>query len=63
MNYGYPNRGNSVGFEEVTVEQYPSPQPLSMPIGWLTQSLTVEPLGKINAKSKYAIEFIKQEQR
>ncbi|HAS6502101.1 TPA: hypothetical protein GRR52_04735 [Vibrio parahaemolyticus] len=44
--YGDPNRGNSVGFEEVTVEQYPSPQRASMPIGWLTHSLTVEPLGK-----------------
>ncbi|WP_372379294.1 hypothetical protein ACBZ91_16045 [Vibrio natriegens] len=63
INYGYPNRGNSVGFEEVTVEQYLSPQRASMPIGWLTQSLTVEPLGKINAKSKYATEFNKPEQR
>ncbi|MCY9879623.1 hypothetical protein OTK59_24105 [Vibrio natriegens] len=34
ITYGDPNRGNSVGFEEVMVEQYPSPQPLSMPIGW-----------------------------
>ena len=39
------------------------PQRASMPIGWLTHSLTVEPLGKINAQSKYATGFNKPEQR
>lgn len=39
----------------------PTTTRVSMPIGWLTQSLTVEPLGKINAQSKYATGFNKPE--
>lgn len=61
FTYGDPNYYSRVGFEQVTIEQYPSPQPLSMPIGWLAQSLTETPLSSITGQSKCVQAFNKPE--
>lgn len=61
FTYGDPNYYGRVGFESVSIEQYPSPQPLSMPIGWLAQSLTQEPLTAISGTSQCVEAFNKPE--
>jgi predicted N-acetyltransferase YhbS len=61
FTYGDPSYYGRVGFESVSVEQYPSPQPLSMPIGWLAQSLTEEPLMSLSGGSQCVEAFNKPE--
>ncbi|MDH5926135.1 N-acetyltransferase [Vibrio lentus] len=40
VTYGDPSYYSRVGFEQITVEQIPTPFELSYPHGWLGQSLT-----------------------
>lgn len=44
VTYGDPAFYGQVGFQQVTTETVPAPQPLSMPEGWIAQSLTDAPL-------------------
>ena len=39
MTYGDPNYYEKIGFLPVTQQVAPQPFPLSMPIGWIVQSL------------------------
>ena len=40
VTYGDPKYYSQVGFQPVTIDDLPPPQPLSMPIGWQAQSLS-----------------------
>ncbi|WP_439121720.1 GNAT family N-acetyltransferase [Marivita sp.] len=40
VTYGDPNFYGRVGFTPVTTQMVPAPQPLSMPEGWIAQSLS-----------------------
>ncbi|SHI05378.1 GNAT family N-acetyltransferase [Ferrimonas marina] len=42
VTYGDPKFYGKLGFEAVTIEQVPAPQPLSFPHGWLAQTLEGE---------------------
>ena len=44
VTYGDPNFYGRVGFEPVSTDTVPSPQPLNMPEGWIAQSLSDAPL-------------------
>ena len=44
VTYGDPNFYGRVGFEPVSADTVPPPQPLNMPEGWIAQSLTDAPL-------------------
>ncbi|MGF1689325.1 N-acetyltransferase [Photobacterium japonica] len=54
FTYGDPDFYSKVGFERITEAQYPAPQPLSYPHGWLAQSLTEMPLAAIAGASHCA---------
>lgn len=47
LTYGDPLFYGRVGFRPVPVEEVPAPLPLSYPHGWLGQSLTEAPLGRL----------------
>lgn len=51
VTYGDPNYYRRVGFRPVTIETVPAPLPLSMPEGWIAQSLTEDPLTPLNGPS------------
>ncbi|MCR9108216.1 N-acetyltransferase [Marivita sp. XM-24bin2] len=51
VTYGDPKYYRQVGFHPVTVETVPAPLPLSMPGGWIAQSLTDAPLTRLNGPS------------
>ena len=52
LTYGDPAYYTQLGFEKITVDQIPAPQPLSQPIGWLAQSLTSKSIPVMNGKTR-----------
>jgi len=52
VTYGDPGYYSKVGFEPVSTQQVPAPMALSMPQGWLAQSLTDVKIPNISGKSK-----------
>lgn len=44
VTYGDPAFYGRVGFKPVTAAEFPAPQPLTQPQGWIAQSLTEAPL-------------------
>ncbi|WP_028487383.1 GNAT family N-acetyltransferase [Thiomicrorhabdus chilensis] len=52
VTYGDPGYYSKVGFEPVSTQQVPAPMALSMPQGWLAQSLTGAKIPTISGKSK-----------
>ncbi|PML57031.1 GNAT family N-acetyltransferase [Vibrio lentus] len=51
VTYGDPSYYSRVGFEQITVEQIPTPFELSYPHGWLGQSLTGSEIKVASQKS------------
>ncbi|WP_163931683.1 GNAT family N-acetyltransferase [Paraferrimonas sp. SM1919] len=51
VTYGDPNYYGKVGFQAVTTEQIPAPQPLSMPFGWIAQTLDGSQIPTIGGQS------------
>jgi len=54
VTYGNPDYYRRVGFAPVTVEHVPPPLPLTLPHGWLAQSLTGEALSPLPGPSRCA---------
>lgn len=52
ITYGDPNYYQRVGFNAVTIEEVPAPQPLSFPHGWIAQMLNGNELPKLSGTSK-----------
>lgn len=52
VTYGDPAYYGKVGFQPVTTEIIPAPQPLQMPQGWLAQTLTEAPLTPVNGPTR-----------
>lgn len=63
VTYGDPNYYQHSGFQAISTQQIPSPLPLSMPHGWLAQSLapnlTLDVNELIDNESKKAINLSK----
>jgi predicted N-acetyltransferase YhbS len=57
VTYGDPSFYSKVGFQELTENVIQAPQKLSMPLGWLGQSLTGEPIPTINERPVCVKEF------
>lgn len=51
VTYGDPNFYGRVGFEPVSTDTVPAPQPLNMPEGWIAQSLKDAPLTPLASPS------------
>ena len=54
ITYGDPAFYGRVGFHPLTVDQAPPPQPLSLPQGWIGESLTGAPLPALRGPSRCA---------
>ncbi len=52
LTYGDPNYYCKVGFQPISEQHIPAPLKLTYPHGWLAQSLTNNPIPKINEKPK-----------
>lgn len=57
VTYGDPAYYGRVGFRPVAEVDLPAPQPLSMPEGWIAQSLTDVPLTRIKGPSRCVAAF------
>ena len=57
ITYGDPSFYSRVGFEPLSEKVIKAPQKLSMPQGWLGQSLTTEPIPTINDRPGCVREF------
>jgi len=57
ITYGDPSFYTKVGFEPLSENVIQAPQKLSMPFGWLGQSLTREPIPTINERPVCVKEF------
>jgi len=57
ITYGDPSFYSRVGFHSLSEDIIPAPQKLSMPEGWLGQSLTNEPVPTINERPICVKEF------
>ena len=57
ITYGDPSFYAKVGFEPLSENVIQAPRKLSMPIGWLGQSLTGEPIPTINERPACVEEF------
>ncbi|MEA1988332.1 MAG: N-acetyltransferase [Pseudomonadota bacterium] len=57
VTYGDPLFYSKVGFQTLSENVIQAPQKLSMPFGWLGQSLTVEPIPTINERPVCVNEF------
>ncbi|WP_375748854.1 GNAT family N-acetyltransferase [Vibrio sp. HN007] len=51
FTYGDPNYYTKTGFEQITEKEFKAPMPLSLPHGWMAQSLTEEELESISGES------------
>lgn len=52
VTYGDPAYYGRVGFQPITAEDAMPPHPLSQPVGWIAQSLTGRPLGRLMGPSR-----------
>lgn len=50
ITYGDPAFYGKVGFQPLPEKDAAAPMPLGLPFGWIGQSLTEEPLGKLKGK-------------
>jgi predicted N-acetyltransferase YhbS len=57
VTYGDPNYYSKVGFRELPESIIQAPLKLSMPFGWLGQSLTGKPIPTINERPVCVKEF------
>jgi predicted N-acetyltransferase YhbS len=57
VTYGDPNYYSKVGFQELSENLIQAPLKLSMPFGWLGQSLSGEPIPTINERPVCVKEF------
>ena len=57
VTYGDPSYYSKVGFQALSEQVIQAPFKLSMPFGWLGQSLTEEPIPAINERSVCVKEF------
>jgi len=57
VTYGDPSFYSKVGFRALSEKVIQAPLKLSMPIGWLGQSLTGEPIPTINERPRCVKEF------
>lgn len=57
VTYGDPSFYSKVGFQALSEEFIQAPQELSMPFGWLGQSLTAEPIPPIDERPTCVKEF------
>ncbi|MEN8226404.1 MAG: N-acetyltransferase [Bacteroidota bacterium] len=57
ITYGDPSFYAKVGFEPLSENVIQAPLKLSMPMGWLGQSLTEDPIPSINERPKCVKEF------
>jgi len=57
VTYGDPSFYSKVGFQALPEELIQAPQKLSMPFGWLGQSLTAEPIPAIDERPTCVKEF------
>ena len=57
VTYGDPSFYSKVGFQELTENVIQAPQKLSIPFGWLGQSLTGEPIPTIDERPVCVKEF------
>jgi predicted N-acetyltransferase YhbS len=57
ITYGDPSFYSKVGFEPLSARVIQAPLKLSMPVGWLGQSLTGEPIPTINERPTCVKEF------
>lgn len=57
VTYGDPAFYSKVGFKALSVDVVPSPLPLSMPEGWLGQSLTEEPIPVLRSRPACVLAF------
>ena len=57
ITYGDPSFYTKVGFEPLSENVIQAPLKLSMPMGWLGQSLTEDPIPSINERPKCVKEF------
>jgi predicted N-acetyltransferase YhbS len=60
ITYGDPSYYSKVGFEPLSEDVIKAPLPLSMPEGWLGQSLTENPIPKIKERPSCVKEFNNQ---
>lgn len=51
VTYGDPNYYQRTGFEQVALDEVPPPLTPQYPEGWMAQSLTTAPLGKVRGPS------------
>lgn len=61
FTYGDPNYYSQVGYKPITEDVIKAPQPLSMPIGWLCQSLTSNDIPVVQSKPSCVAAFDRQE--
>lgn len=61
VTYGDPGYYSKVGFEPVSTQQIPAPMELSMPQGWLAQSLIGENIPSLSGKSNCVSAIAKPE--
>lgn len=61
VTYGDPGYYSRVGFQQVSTDTLPAPQPLSQPIGWLAQPLTAVPLAPLRGPARCVPAFDTQE--
>jgi len=57
VTYGDPSFYSRVGFQALSEDFIQAPQKLSMPFGWLGQSLTAEPIPAIDERPECVNEF------
>lgn len=57
LTYGDPNYYGKFGFLQITEQTVPAPQPLSMPFGWLGQSLTQKVLEPLKGPARCVAAF------
>ena len=57
VTYGDPSYYSKVGFQALSEDVLPAPLELSMPFGWLGQSLTAEPIPSFKGRSSCVEEF------
>jgi predicted N-acetyltransferase YhbS len=57
VTYGDPSFYSKIGFQALSEDFIQAPQKLSMPFGWLGQSLTAEPIPAIDERPECVKEF------